>query len=135
MTRRTQPPQRLPLVSALTQLDALIGSVPSLPVSAVERFNVLHELRVKRVQLNDALVIARGLSVVATVAGGPQLLTTAVGVNVSDKQNNAGTEPASAEGAGAGTTVPAGGIRDRRTQRKAGNGNACDQALLLAAQP
>jgi len=50
------------LADALHSLDALIASVDKLAIPAEERANTLHELRIKRVQMNDALVLALGVS-------------------------------------------------------------------------
>ncbi len=51
------------LADAMRALDGIIESLPSLSIPAIERSDVLHELRIKHVQLNDALVLALGLSV------------------------------------------------------------------------
>lgn len=45
----------------LKALDDLIAKVEASPLPAAEKTNVLHELRIKRVQFNDALVKALGL--------------------------------------------------------------------------
>jgi LmbE family N-acetylglucosaminyl deacetylase len=58
------------LRDGLKALDALIAKVNASGLPAVEKTNVLHELRVKRVQFNDALVQALGLRVVARMASG-----------------------------------------------------------------
>ena len=52
-----------PLASALGFLNRLIHSTELLNLPPDQKQNVLHELRIKRVQLNDALVLALGLSV------------------------------------------------------------------------
>ncbi|MGD0444495.1 MAG: PIG-L family deacetylase [Edaphobacter sp.] len=59
------------LRDGLKGVDALIAKVEASGLPAVEKTNVLHELRVKRVQFNDALVEALGLRVEAqmTAAG------------------------------------------------------------------
>jgi LmbE family N-acetylglucosaminyl deacetylase len=49
-----------PLHDALRDLDSLIHSVESYKIPANQRFDLLHELRVKRVQANDALALALG---------------------------------------------------------------------------
>jgi LmbE family N-acetylglucosaminyl deacetylase len=52
-----------PLREALKALDTLLivtTGDPTLPT--LEKYNVLHELRIKRVQLNDALVLALGIT-------------------------------------------------------------------------
>ena len=55
--------QRLPelLADALKRIDLIISSVDSSQLPAQEKADALHELRIKRVQLNDALVFALGL--------------------------------------------------------------------------
>jgi LmbE family N-acetylglucosaminyl deacetylase len=58
------------LASGLKATDALIVKVESSRLTAQERFNLLHELRVKRVQFNNALVQALGLTVRAQVVAG-----------------------------------------------------------------
>jgi LmbE family N-acetylglucosaminyl deacetylase len=49
--------------------DALIAQVETSGLTAQEKYDLLHELRVKRVQFNDALVEALGLKLRAQVAG------------------------------------------------------------------
>ncbi|HEU5342447.1 PIG-L family deacetylase [Edaphobacter sp.] len=58
------------LRDGLKATDALIAKVESSGISAQEKYNVLHELRVKHVQFNDALVEALGLSLRAQVTSG-----------------------------------------------------------------
>jgi hypothetical protein len=53
------------LRDGLKALDALIAKVNASGLPAVEKANVLHELRVKRMQFNNALVEALGLRVEA----------------------------------------------------------------------
>ena len=69
------------LREALKSLDSLINNLQSsgpaiLP--EIQRFNDLHELRVKQVQLNDALVLALGLTLTAHTQSMPDgwLLTS-----------------------------------------------------------
>ncbi len=50
-----------PLRQGLKLMDELIKDVESSSLPPSERFNLLHELRIKRVQLNDALVLADGI--------------------------------------------------------------------------
>lgn len=47
-----------PLRVALQTLDTVIAGTDGAKADATEKFNLLHELRVKRVQLNNALVLA-----------------------------------------------------------------------------
>ena len=53
------------LRDGLAALDTLIAKVETSSLQASEKTNVLHELRVKRVQFNDALVEALGLRVIS----------------------------------------------------------------------
>ncbi len=57
------------LRDGLRATDALMVKVEASGLTAREKYDVLHELRVKRVQFNDALVEALGLSVRAQVLG------------------------------------------------------------------
>ncbi len=74
------------LRDALRELDGLIGSVSAAKaIPARERYDVLHELRVKRVQANEALVQALGLTLQAEVeepATGPVLAGQTIRVKV-----------------------------------------------------
>jgi LmbE family N-acetylglucosaminyl deacetylase len=54
------------LASVLTKLDQLIQSVEAWDGNPTQKANALHELRIKRVQLNDALVLAFGIHLDAT---------------------------------------------------------------------
>jgi hypothetical protein len=51
-----------PLRLALKLLDDLIRDTDASTLPQIEKFNLMHELRVKRVQFNNALVLALGLS-------------------------------------------------------------------------
>jgi LmbE family N-acetylglucosaminyl deacetylase len=57
------------LRDGLRATDALIAKVEASGLTAQEKFDLLHELRVKRVQFNDALVQSLGLSLRAQVTG------------------------------------------------------------------
>ena len=57
------------LRDGLRATDGLIAQVETSGLTAQEKYDVLHELRVKRVQFNDALVEALGLKLRAQVAG------------------------------------------------------------------
>ena len=59
-------------------MDALIAKVEASGLPAIEKTNVLHELKVKRVQFNDALVQALGLRVEARMVAGQRRARTAV---------------------------------------------------------
>jgi LmbE family N-acetylglucosaminyl deacetylase len=50
-----------PLANALQTCDALIDQISKTSIDPTEKANLLHELRIKRVQLNDALVLALGI--------------------------------------------------------------------------
>jgi LmbE family N-acetylglucosaminyl deacetylase len=50
------------LRDGLRLMDSLIRDAESSPMLLTERFSLLHELKVKRVQCNDALVLALGIS-------------------------------------------------------------------------
>jgi LmbE family N-acetylglucosaminyl deacetylase len=72
-----------PLASSLGLLDKVIHGVELSKLPPDQKQNVLHELRIKRVQLNDALVLALGLSVDAVARSSdlvadssPELKTT-----------------------------------------------------------
>jgi len=55
-----------PLADALKSIDLLIKSIESLnDISAEQKQSLLHELRIKRVQLNDALALSLGLRLTA----------------------------------------------------------------------
>jgi len=53
------------LADALKQCDSLVASVRSSTLPAENKQNVLHELLIKRTQLNDALVLALGFTMEA----------------------------------------------------------------------
>ena len=54
-----------PLAAALKSTDALIQSLNAANLPALQKANALHELRIKQVQLNDALALALGLHLTA----------------------------------------------------------------------
>ncbi len=66
------------LRDGLKALDSLIAKVGASGLPAVEKTNVLHELRVKRVQFNDALTQALGLRVEARMVAKGSACTSAV---------------------------------------------------------
>jgi LmbE family N-acetylglucosaminyl deacetylase len=66
---RANPTYVAPLLAdAMRSLDNLLSDVVKFDAPEIERANVLHELRVKRVQMNDALVLALGISVSTQLA-------------------------------------------------------------------
>jgi LmbE family N-acetylglucosaminyl deacetylase len=88
-----------PLREALRALDGFLQELENSAVNDLpptETFNLLHELRIKRVQLNNALVAAEGLSLKATLSTismgleeGRELLTSDRQVSVKvDVQDN-----------------------------------------------
>lgn len=56
-----------PLRTALKTMDAAIASTVKQQFDATEKYNLLHELRVKRVQLNNALVLAHGITMTTEI--------------------------------------------------------------------
>jgi LmbE family N-acetylglucosaminyl deacetylase len=67
-----RPEKTAPMLrDGLKATNALIAKVEASSLTARERYDLLHELRVKQVQFNDALVEALGLSLRAQVAGRP----------------------------------------------------------------
>jgi LmbE family N-acetylglucosaminyl deacetylase len=78
-----------PLREALHTVDGFIHELEDAKINDLpptETFNLLHELRIKRVQLNNALILAHGITVEATLADSgvaPGLLTTAQRVDVN----------------------------------------------------
>ncbi len=81
-----------PLRRALAAMDVLLagdGATSGLPEQ--QQFNLVHELRVKRVQLNDALVLADGLRMTATLdASSKPLLSTLSKVTINVRLKNGG---------------------------------------------
>jgi len=55
-----------PLRIALQTIDTVISGTEGSTLNPTEKFNLLHELRIKRVQLNNALVLALGVTLDAT---------------------------------------------------------------------
>jgi hypothetical protein len=90
----TAPPLRL----ALSAVDGFIHELEDTNVNDLpptETFNLLHELHIKRVQLNNALVLAHGLvldAVLAVPAHGQPLLTTQEHFAVATKLTNDGPD-------------------------------------------
>ncbi len=82
-----------PLRRALAAVDVLLAAYSAThDIPEEQRFNLVHELRIKRVQLNDALVLADGLSLTATLgAGSEPLLSTLSSATVKIRLENGGT--------------------------------------------
>ena len=65
-----------PLHQALTQLDALLADVQAASFDPTEKFNLQHELRIKRTQLSRALTLALGITVDSSIVSpSPSSLT------------------------------------------------------------
>ena len=61
-----------PLAEALQATDALLTQLDAASINSSQRASLLHELRIKRVQLNQALTLALGLTLDATAHGATQ---------------------------------------------------------------
>ena len=84
-----------PLRQVMVFLDAQIKGTETSTLPPAQKFNLLHELRIKRVQLNDALVLAEGLTLTATLADQPNgqpLLTTQQHLAVATSLRNRASE-------------------------------------------
>ena len=81
-----------PLRRALVAVDVLLTAYSTThDIPDEQRFNLVHELRIKRVQLNDALVLTDGLSVTATLdAASKPLLSTLSSATVKVRLENGG---------------------------------------------
>ncbi len=81
-----------PLRRALAAIDGLLTAyATSTGLEEQQRFNLVHELRVKRVQLNDALVLADGLRMTATLdASSKPLLSTLQKATINVRLENRG---------------------------------------------
>ena len=81
------------LKTGLVETRALIARIEAAKdMTARERYDVLHELRVKEAQFNDALVEALGLSVEARVAAGSAVVPGSL-VDVKVEVVNSGKDP------------------------------------------
>jgi len=85
------------LRDGLKGVDALIAKVEASSLPTAQKTNVLHELRVKRVQFNDALVLALGLQVEArmdTMKPGAclEVVTPSCTASVAARVANSGKE-------------------------------------------
>src|SRR6202041_1942044 len=69
------------LADALKQTDSLLKEVEAANLPNEAKQNVLHELRIKRVQLNNALALALGLTLDSTATGVDHVLHTSVSVS------------------------------------------------------
>ena len=83
-----------PLHSALTQIDNLIAAVDSANFDATQKYNVLHELRIKHAQLNTALICALRITVDPVVpATSPQNLVPGRPITVRASLATASAKP------------------------------------------
>ena len=85
-----------PLSEALRTLDSLLTTTEATPLDPSQKFDLLHELRIKRVQLNNALVVALGLTFEASLtqsADQPDVLTTQTSLAIDRRLTNAGKQP------------------------------------------
>ena len=79
------------LSTALSNLDKLITSIEHWNGDPTQKANALHELRIKRVQLNDALVLSLGLQLDATspatepIVGTPATVHTVLTTSSSER--------------------------------------------------
>jgi LmbE family N-acetylglucosaminyl deacetylase len=80
-----------PLKDALIKLDSLLLQVGGASLNADAKANILHELRIKRVQLNNALVLALGLKFDASIAEA-NVFSTETSVLVETKLTNDGED-------------------------------------------
>jgi len=69
------------LAQGLNTLDDLIASIETWNGDPTQRANALHELRIKRVQLNDALVLALGIHLDVTTPSAQSNVTTGTAPN------------------------------------------------------
>lgn len=81
------------LRDALKALDSLLSEVQTASLDRIQKFNLLHELRVKHVQCNDALVLALELSTRSEVKSGrvlviPPFTSSSVTVNLRESFDN-----------------------------------------------
>ena len=60
------------LAKGLKATDALVAEVEKSSLSAEQKYNVLHELRVKQQQFNTALIASLGISVEADIVPATQ---------------------------------------------------------------
>ena len=68
------------LAECLHSTDLLLSRLQTADFDRTQRENVLHELRVKRVQINDALSLALGLTLDATTHGSDQVAGSSIQV-------------------------------------------------------
>ena len=81
-----------PLREALRTLDTLIASTEKSSLDPTQKFNLLHELRIKRVQLNNALVLAHNLTFDGSFESSAVLQTTSHSASAHATLRNGGTQ-------------------------------------------
>jgi LmbE family N-acetylglucosaminyl deacetylase len=82
-----------PLAMALKDTNALISGIEASRLPPDQKANVLHELLIKRVQLNDALVIALGLQLNATAAPNDLVESSSPEITTSLTESKPSTDP------------------------------------------
>jgi LmbE family N-acetylglucosaminyl deacetylase len=80
-----------PLADGLKHVDALLTAVEASHLPADQKANLLHELRIKRVQLNDALTLALGLHLDATAPSSDLVQNTTPKLKTSLTETSAAT--------------------------------------------
>ena len=82
-----------PLAAAMQALAPLIDQIPSSDLPKTQKATILHELRIRDVQLNGALTLAHELAYTATLIEPKQLLSNQAPVRISLKIDNNGSTP------------------------------------------
>ncbi len=83
-----------PLTSALARVDSLIAAVNAANFDSTQKYDLLHELRIKHVQLNSALIFALGIVVNPCLpATAPQNLVPGHAVSVRAALSTTSTTP------------------------------------------
>jgi LmbE family N-acetylglucosaminyl deacetylase len=96
--RPAEPAQIAPaLVAGLKQTDQLIMQVKGSQMTASEKYDVLHELRIKREQFNTALLRALNITLEAEAAGGSRTVIPGQKFGVTVHLNNASAQPVQLE--------------------------------------
>jgi LmbE family N-acetylglucosaminyl deacetylase len=99
------------LREALVVLDLLIKDSASINAPAAQKASLLHELRIKRVQLNNAIILALGITLKATLsdpASAQNIPTTQTSLSVSLKTSYSGNASAIVRIDGVAVNAPTG---------------------------
>jgi LmbE family N-acetylglucosaminyl deacetylase len=80
-----------PLADALKHVDALLTATEASHLPTDQKANLLHELRIKRVQINDALTLALGLHLDATAPSSDLVQNTTPTLKTSLTETSAAT--------------------------------------------